>query len=217
MCLGLFCKHTLCFVSMSLAFSVLLVRVLHRDLLVHHVLAVHAGDSGIGRFEVAIGNETVSLGHVVVIARDLWRIDQWSELAEGVIQRLLVHHLVEVANEQLCANLDVLLLICGCLVHSYAVAVKLDVVHDFRRVICLLFCVELDKSETLVLAVDAIHGHVDIAHAASIKHKLVQYTRSYALMEVTHIDGGFLVLFPVTGAGSRHYGRNPDATEGEIH
>lgn len=47
MSLGLFCKHAFCFVSVSLALSVLFVRVLYGDLLVHDVLAMHAGDGRI--------------------------------------------------------------------------------------------------------------------------------------------------------------------------
>jgi hypothetical protein len=43
--LGLFREHTLGFVSVSFALSILLVRILDRDLLAHNVLVVHAGDS----------------------------------------------------------------------------------------------------------------------------------------------------------------------------
>jgi hypothetical protein len=41
-------QRSLGLITMSLSFTILLVGVLHRNLLVHEVLTVHIGDSGIG-------------------------------------------------------------------------------------------------------------------------------------------------------------------------
>lgn len=56
---------------MSLALAVLLVGVLNGHLLVHQDLAIHVGDGGIGGFKVGEGNESVTLGEVVVVAGNL--------------------------------------------------------------------------------------------------------------------------------------------------
>ena len=196
MCLGLFREHAFCFVSVALALSVLLVRVLNGDLLAHHVLAVHAGNGCIRRVEVAKGDEAVALGQAVFVAGHLGGHCEGAELAKGVVKRLLVDHCVEVADKQLGANVDVLLLVCRRLVHPYPAAVQTDVVHDLGRVVGLGLGVELDEAKALVLAVDAVDGHVDVSHAAGVEHQLVQDAGRDALMEVAHVHGGFLVLFP---------------------
>lgn len=195
--LGLLRKHALGLVAVALALAVLLVGVLDRDLLAHHVLAVHAGNGGVRRVEVAVGDEAVALAHVVLVACNLGRLCQLAELAKRVVERLLVDHGVEVADEQLGANLDVLLLVGRRLVHAHTAAVQRDVVHDLGRVVGLGLGVELDEAEALVLAVDAVDGHVDVAHAARVEHQLVEEPRRDALMEVADVDGGFLVLLPV--------------------
>lgn len=130
------------------------------------------------------------------VARNLWRLSELSKLAKGVVQRLFVDHGVEVADEQLGANLDALLLVCRRLVHAHSAAVQGDVVHDLGGVVGLGLGVELDEAKALVLAVDAVDGHVDISYAAGVEHQLVEEAGRDALMEVSDVDGGFLVLFP---------------------
>jgi hypothetical protein len=64
-------KHSFRLVTVSLTLSVLLVRVLDRDLLVHEVLAVHVGNGIIGRFKVGERNEPIALGQVRFVAGHL--------------------------------------------------------------------------------------------------------------------------------------------------
>ena len=68
---GLLREHALSFITVALAFSVLLVCILNHDFFVHHVLAVHVGDGGVSRFEIAEGDEAIALGDTDVIARNL--------------------------------------------------------------------------------------------------------------------------------------------------
>jgi len=199
--LGLLRQHALGFVSVAFALAVLLVSVLHRNLLVHNVLAMHAGNGGVGRLEVAEGDETVALGQVGLVAGNLGGVDQGPETAKGVVERLLVNHGVKVADEELGADLDVALLVGRGLVDTQAAAVEGDIVHELGRIVGLFFGVELDEAEALVLAVDAVDGHVDVADAAGVEHQLVEDARGDALMEVANVDGRLLVLLPVTGAG----------------
>ena len=190
-------EHTFCLVSMALSLPILLVRILDRDLLIHHELAVHTGNGAIRRFKVAIGDEAIALGQAVLVAGDLGRVDQGTKLAKGIVKCLLVNHAVEVTQEEFSANLDVLLLVGRGLVDTDAATVEGDVVHNLGRIVGLGLGMELDEAEALVLAVDAIDGHVDIAHATGIEHQLVENAGRDALMEVAHIDGRLLVLLPV--------------------
>jgi hypothetical protein len=158
---------------------------------------VHAGNGTIGRFKVAVGDETVALGQAVLVAGDLGWVDQRTKLAKRVVERLLVDHAVEVAQEELGSNLDVLLLVGRGLVDTDTATVKGNIVHNLGRIVGLGLGVELDEAKALVLAVDAIDGHVDIAHATGIEHQLMENAGRDALMEVTDVDGRLLVLLPV--------------------
>lgn len=68
---GLGGEGALGLVAVPLALAVLLVRVLHRDLLVHEVLAVHVGDGVVARLEGAEADEAVAFAEVGVVAGDL--------------------------------------------------------------------------------------------------------------------------------------------------
>jgi hypothetical protein len=196
--LGLLRQHTFRFVSMAFTLAILLVGVLDRDLLVHHVLVVHAGNSLIRGFEVSVRDKTIALGEVShgLVARNLGRVHQRTKLTKCVVQRLLVHGRVEVTDEKLGANLDIPLLIGRRLVNAYPVSMQSDVVHNLRRIVCLGLGVEFDEAEALVLAVYAVDGHVDVPYTAGVEHQLVEEAGRDALMEVSHVDGGFLILLP---------------------
>jgi hypothetical protein len=111
--LGLGGEHAFCFVAMALAFAIFLISILHADVLVHKVLAVHVGDGIVGGFEGGVGDESVALGEAGLVARDLGRLNERAETGEGVVEGLLVHDGVEVADEELGADFDRLLLVCG--------------------------------------------------------------------------------------------------------
>lgn len=212
---------------MALALSIFLVRILDCDLFGHDVLVVHAGNSRVRGLEVAVGYEAVALGcRRDFVARNLWRIHQWSESAECVVQGLFIYAWVEITHEQLRADFNILLLVGGCLVNAYPTSVESDIVQNLGGVVGFGFCVEFNKAETLVLAVDAIDWHVNVSHTTGVEHQLVEDTGCNALMEVSDIYGGFLVLLPawqsacvhvfimrdennlpVTGAWSRHGAR----------
>jgi hypothetical protein len=130
--LGLFGEHTFGFVSVSLALAILFIGILDCDLLGHDVLIVHTGDGCIRGLKVAVGDETIAFrGSSDFVARNLWRIHKWSETAECVVQGLFVDAWVEITNEQLCTNLNVLLLIGRCLVHAYPTSVERNIVQNF--------------------------------------------------------------------------------------
>jgi hypothetical protein len=111
LCLG--GEHALSDVAMAFALAVLLVGILHADVLVHEVLAVHVGDGVVGGLEGGVGDEAVALGEPGLVAGDLWRLDERAEARECVVEGLLVDEGVQVADEELSSDFDGLLLVCG--------------------------------------------------------------------------------------------------------
>ena len=194
--LCLFREQTLCVVTVAGALAVLLVGVLHRDLLAHHVLAVHVRDGGVRGVEVGVGHEAVALGHVELVAGDLGGADELAEAQEGVVEGTLVDHGVQVANEQFGADLHALSLVCRCLVHADCRVEETRAVEDGDDIIGVVFGCELDEAEALVLAVDAVDGHVDGAHAAVVVHELGEELLGDIFVNVTDVDGRLLVLLP---------------------
>ena len=115
-------EHSLCLISVAVAFAVLLVRVLYRDVLVHEVLVMHVGDCVVGGLEVRVGYEAVAFGEIGFVASDLERC-QWAdvrrgertdlglsnkraEAAEGVIEHPLVNHGIKVADKEFSPDFD---------------------------------------------------------------------------------------------------------------
>merc|ERR1712225_151603 len=65
-------EHTLRLITVSLALAVLLVRVLHGDVLVHQVLAVHVCDGVVGGLEAGVRDEAVAFREAGLVACDFW-------------------------------------------------------------------------------------------------------------------------------------------------
>jgi hypothetical protein len=91
-------------VTMSFAFSVLLVRELYSDFLVHEVLAVHVLDGGICAFEVDVGNETIAFASEFVIASDFRCAGEETKPGKCVVKDFFIRHLIEIADEEFCAR-----------------------------------------------------------------------------------------------------------------
>lgn len=104
--------------------------------------------------------------------------------------------MVEVADEQLGADLDTLCFVCRGLVHADGIVVEARAVENGDDVLGVALGRELDEAEALVLAVDAVDRHVDGAHAAVVVHELRQELLRHILVDIADVDGGFLVLFP---------------------
>jgi hypothetical protein len=207
-------QHALGLVTVSLALAVLLVRILHGDLFINQILAVHVGDGGVGGLEVAKRDEAVAFGQVIVVAGDLRSLarqpaatgptgalylghaGQVPEARERVVQNMLGHHGIEVTDEQLGADLDRLLLISRGLVHANRLSVQPDAVHDARGILGVLLADELDEAVALVRLGDAVFGQVDVDDAAGLQHQLPDQAVDDALIEVSDVDGGLFVLLP---------------------
>jgi hypothetical protein len=64
-------EHSLCLIAVAVAFAVLLVGVLDRDVLIHEVLVMHVGDRVVGGLKVGVGYEPVAFGEIGFVAGDL--------------------------------------------------------------------------------------------------------------------------------------------------
>ncbi len=102
---------------MPLPLAVLLERVGYGDGPIAEVLSVHGLDGRVGRLEAGIVDEGEALRVAAVrIALDLWRGEDDPEGGEGVVEQLLVHLRVQIADEDVGAHVQVLLVGRG-LVH----------------------------------------------------------------------------------------------------
>ena len=86
---------------MTLAFAILLVRVLNVDLLVAQELSVHRLDGGVRGLKRIVRHESESLARPVIrVAHDFRSVNHHPERAEGVVQQLFVDVCIEVTDEQ---------------------------------------------------------------------------------------------------------------------
>lgn len=64
-------QRSLGLITMSLSLAILFVRILHGNLLIHEVLAVHIGNCCVRGLEIGKGDESIALGQIVVIPSNL--------------------------------------------------------------------------------------------------------------------------------------------------
>lgn len=196
MLLGLGGEHPLGLVAVALALAVLLVRVLHADVLIHEELAVHVVDGIVAGLEAAVADEAVALAQAVVVAGDLGRGDEGAEAAEGVVEDLLVNHGVQVADEELGADLEGLLLVGGGFVDAQGFSVESYAIHDLGGIVSIYLSIELDEAEPLVRLCNPVLGQVDVYHRPCLDHQLPDQCIGSTLVDVANVDSSLLVLFP---------------------
>lgn len=132
--------------AVPLAFGVLLEGIGHRDGPVAKVLAVHGLDGGVGRVKAGEINKSVALGvSRVRISHDLGCLEDHAKGAERVVEELLVDLGVEIADKDVCAHIQILV-VRGRLIHSDWLTIKLYHIHDFDGIICIFFTKELHKA-----------------------------------------------------------------------
>jgi hypothetical protein len=99
----------------SFALGIFFECVRHRNGSVAQVLSVHRFDGGVRRLEAGEIDEGESLRVATLgVPHDLWCLQDHSEGGERVVQQLLVHFGVQVADEDVCSDVEVLL-VSGCL------------------------------------------------------------------------------------------------------
>lgn len=132
------CQEALGGRTVALALRILLEGVRDGDGPVAQVLAIHGLNGGVRCFEAGKVDEGIALGvSRVRVTHDLWCLQNDTECGEGVVEQLLVHLWVQVANEDVGANIQVLL-VSRRLVDADGLAVQLDHVHDLDGVVGVL-------------------------------------------------------------------------------
>ncbi len=126
---------------------------------------------------------------------------------ECVVEELLVHLWVQVADEDVGTHVQVLLM-RGGLVHPYWLPVELDHVHDLDGVVSILFSQELHEAVALFRHLDypevgtdevsvlthLVHhgdpvlGHVDIDDRSRLHEELPQQRLIDLFVQAAHVD-----------------------------
>ena len=191
-------KLSLCCITMPLAFTILLVRILNGDFLVHQVLPVHSLDSLVRCVEISEGQEAVTFAQVVIIASDLRSGDERAKSSERVVQRSFVYHRIKIANEKLRTDFDRLLLVSASFVDSDRLAIKPDLIHYAGSIVCILLRDEFDEAVSLVRLRDTVFREMDVDDAAGLQHQLPYESISHTFIKPTDIHRRLFVLFPAT-------------------
>lgn len=118
--------------------------------------------------------------------------DDHSEVAEGLIEHLLIDLRVQVPNEYVGPHI-LGALILRSLVDLDGLPVQFDHMHDLDRIIRILLTLELYKSISLMLIGDLIPRDVNIDHWSALREQLPKYVFVDLLVDVARIDRGFLV------------------------
>lgn len=187
---------TLRIVSVTFSSAVLLECVLHRNLLAENVLPIQVRNGRIRAVKIAIAHKPKSLAETTIIPRHLGQAQQRTKSREGIVQDLLIDHMIQTTDEQLSAHLGALLLVGTSFVHTQRFPVELDAVHDGRGVLGVLGGAELDEAEALVGLGYAVAGHVDVDDGAHLEHYFVDHGWGGAFVDVADVDGRVLVLLP---------------------
>lgn len=98
--------------------------------------------------------------------------DETAKPRETVEQDLLIHHRVQVSDEELGTDLDRLLLVGASLVDTDGLAIEADLVHDLGGIVGFFLALEFDEAVALVGLGNAIFRKVDVLDAASLEHEL---------------------------------------------
>lgn len=178
---------------MALSLAVLLEGVADGDGSVAEVLPVHGLDGGVGSLETGVVDERETLRVASFrIALDFGCGQDDSEGGECVVEELLVDFGVEVADENVGADVEVLLM-RGGFVDTDRLAKQFYHVHYFYGIICVVLPEELYESVALVQHGDPILRHVDVDHGASLHEQLPEKSLIHLVVQAAHVDSGVLV------------------------
>mmetsp|Transcript_3795 Transcript_3795/g.8359 ORF Transcript_3795/g.8359 Transcript_3795/m.8359 type:complete len:250 (+) Transcript_3795:563-1312(+) len=191
--LGGRCEHALSVRAMSFTAGILLKRVLHRNGPPTHVLPVHSADCVVrGRERRKLDKAKVFRLARIDVARDMRRINQLPKRAEHVVQRLLIHVVVQVAHKQIRADVELLALHARQL-HAYGFVVQTHHIHDLCGVLRVLHRLKLHKPVPMRGPRDSITRNVHVSHPTHLRHQLPQQRLTHTLLQPTNIHRRALV------------------------
>ena len=178
---------------MALALRVLLDGVGARDRAVAEELAFIFLDRRVRRLERLEGHEAEAARVArLAVAHDLRRGDDDAKGGEGVVQQLLVDLGVEVADEDVGAHIEHLL-VARRLVDADRLAEHLHHVEHLDRVLRVLLALELDEAEAHVHLRQLVLRHVHVHHRPALHAQLPEQRLGHLRVEVADVAGGLLV------------------------
>lgn len=179
--------------AVAFALAVLLEGVADGDGSVAEVLPVHGFDGGIGGLEAGVVDESETLRvSSFGVALDFRSGEDDSEGGEGIVEKFFVDFGIEVADENIGADVEVFL-VRGGFVDAYRFAEQFNHVHYFYGVVCVVFTEEFYESVSLVEHCHSILGHVDVHHGTSLHEQLPQQSLVHLVVQPAHVDRGVLV------------------------
>lgn len=187
---------------MSLALAVLLERVADGDGPVAQVLPVHGFYGRVRSLETRVVDEREAFGVAGFrVALDFRRREDDAESGECVVQQFLVDFRVEVSDEDVGADVEVLLM-RRRFIDPYRFAEQFYHVHYFDGVVRVVFAQELDEPVALVQHGDAVLRHVHVHHGPRLHEQLPQQSLVDLIVQPAHVDRG--VLVPLRHRPGRH-------------
>lgn len=175
------------------SFAVLLHCVRDVDGAIEEELAVEALNGRIASLERVEADEAVVLGSVGSgISGYFGQTNDVSKSTECLVQHSFIDGCIEVAHEEVCANIDLLLVAAG-LVDTDGLPKQLDTVHDLASILSVCLCLELCESIPLVSSSDPVLWQVHVDDGSCLQHQLPNQGVCAAVVEVAHVASRILV------------------------
>lgn len=139
-------QKPLCWSTMALSFGVFLVRVRDCDLSITQILSSHCLNSSIRSVKGVIADETETSRVASIRISHYLRIrSNATKSAESIIQDLLIHIRVKIANEKVSTNIQALLILRR-LVNTNRLAMNFNHVENLNRIVSIFLATELNES-----------------------------------------------------------------------
>lgn len=147
---------------MTFAFRIFFECIRYGNRSIAQILTIHRVHGCIGCLETSEIDEckTFRISRLR-ISHYFRRLQNHTECRECVVQQFLVHFGIQVANEYVRADVQVLLM-GRRFVHTNRFAIQFYHVHDFYRIVGVIFAEEFHKTVALVHLRDTILWHVDV-------------------------------------------------------
>ena len=173
-------------------FVIFLVSVVNIDADALQILPIHHFTSTIRTIEVVERNESISSGATAFrVSLDLRR-EHNTELRKNFAKQPLINVFRQITNENLSANF-LRAFVLACFVDFDRFVEQFYHMKDFNRIVCIFFCLELNKAIALMLVGDFVARYVDIDDWAGLEEKLPKNFFIHAGLEITHIDCSLLI------------------------
>jgi hypothetical protein len=161
-------KHALGGVAVALVLAALFEGVVDGDGPIAQVLVVHSVDGSIRGFEAVEAHKAEPLRLASVgVAHDFGRADDETEGTEGVVKQFLVHAWVEIANEEVGADIS-LAAVGGGFVHLERFVEELYHVGHLHGILGIALRRKLHEAIPLVRAAHAVFGHVHVQNGPKL-------------------------------------------------